>query len=95
MNMIMLSYFDKKLGVYSSPATIQEKADDVIIEETRRMCANPQMPKVYFEYDLYKVGVFDDKVGEIKAFEKPVFLVSLNDFIHLASEGEKEDVKVS
>lgn len=93
MTMLLLSYYDKKLGVYSAPTTIQDKDDDVIIEETRRMCANPQMPKIYFEYDLYKVGSFDDKVGVIEKLDKPVFLVSLSDFRHLAED--VSDVKES
>ena len=86
MRQVLLSYFDKKLGVYSTPHAVHDVEDDVIIEEIRRMCANPKLPKVYLEYDLYRIGDFDDKTGEIKVCEKPVFLVSLNDFRSLASE---------
>lgn len=92
MRSIMISYYDKKLGVYSSPSIIAEASDENIVEQTRRMCANPQMPKIYFEYDLYRLGAFDDKTGEFEIENKPVFLCSLDEYRHLASEVH-EDVQ--
>ena len=91
MIMKLIGYFDKKLGVYSSPISMNDFDTEDLIEQTRRMCANPKVPEAYFDYDLYVFGTFDDKRGEIKVFDKPEFVVSLNDFRNLreqVKEGE-------
>ena len=96
MKTTLLSYFDKKLGIYTAPIAIDQQEDNVLIEKMRRMCANPNLPRIYFEYDVYRVGTFDDKVGMVESIQ-PVYLCSLSDFKHLAAveESEKEDVKVN
>ena len=86
----VVAYKDVKLGVFSNPFYLGNTTKEDIIENIRRMCANPQTPSVYFEYDLYYLGEFDDKVGSFKC-EAPEFLVSLGDFKHLRSA---EEVKV-
>lgn len=92
MIMKVLAYRDTKLNVYTQPFFLDgDRKNEEVIEITRRMCANPSMPKVYFEYDLYLIGQYDDKIGAITP-QKPEFLVSLGDFKHLASEVEKVEV---
>lgn len=94
MKTLVISYYDKKLGVYSNPAVIQYAANEDIIEQTRRMCANPELPVVYFDYDLYILGSFDDRTGAFDTLPKPEFIVSLGDFRYLR-EQVKENVKES
>lgn len=96
MKMKILSYKDTKLNIFTQPFYLDgERKEEEIIEIMRRMCANPQMPSVYFEYDLYCLGIFDDKTGTFEA-SSPEFLVSLGDFKHLRTvvQEVKEDVKV-
>ena len=88
----MIVYKDTKLGVYTKPMFIEgDRSREDIIEMTRRMCANPNLDKAMLEYDLYEIGEYDDKICKITSHE-PLFLVSLGDFRHLASEPEKVDV---
>lgn len=86
MMMKVVAYKDNKLNIFTQPFYLdgnRENAD--IVEVTRRMCTNPQMPAVYFEYDLYLLGTFDDKLG-VFTCGAPEFLCSLADFKHLAPE---------
>lgn len=83
MKMLVCGHYDKKLNVYTSPFTLPICSDEDLIEQTRRMCVNPQVPSAYFEYDLYKFGIYDDKLGEFELESKPVFICSLADFKHL------------
>lgn len=87
MIMKVIAYKDTKLNVFSQPVCISSSSTEEIIENVRRMCANPEFPSSYFEYDLYFLGEFDDKTGSFKV-SKPDFLVSLADFRHLASKVE-------
>lgn len=93
MKMKMIAYKDTKLNIFTRPSFIDgERSNEDIIESTRRMCADPKCPKTYFEYDLYCLGLYDDKLGTFEAHD-PEFLVSLGDYKHLAStEEEKVDV---
>lgn len=86
----LIAYKDIKLNVFTNPMTIGNVDNSEIIENVRRMCADPKMPSVYFEYDLYLLGTFDDKNGHFETKE-PEFLVSLADYRHLASKEEKVD----
>ena len=87
----VVSYKDVKLGVFSNPLYVGNSSKEDIIENVRRMCSNPQLPKVYFEYDLYLLGEFDDKLGKFNSIE-PEFLVSLGDYKHLSAEKVEADV---
>lgn len=93
MRVKVLAYKDTKLNIFTQPFYMDgERKNEEIIEITRRMCANPEMPAKYFEFDLYDLGIFDDKVGTFES-KAPEFLVSLGDFKHLAPEKvEKVDV---
>lgn len=95
MKMKMLCYKDNKLGIFTQPVFIDgSQSQEDIVEMTRRMCASGTLPSYYFEYDLYEVGLFDDKICEFKT-NSPEFLVSLSDFKHLmpVPEVKKEEVK--
>lgn len=89
----VIAYKDTKLNVFTNPFFVGNIEASEIIEQVRRMCANPQMPSVYFEYDLYLLGEYDDKLGKFNTKE-PEFLVSLGDFKHLAAKKEEEHVEV-
>lgn len=93
MKMKIIAYKDTKLNIFTQPSYVDgERSNEDLIETTRRMCANPKLPRTYFEYDLYCLGTYDDKTGTFDAKE-PEFLVSLGDYKHLAaSEEEKVDV---
>lgn len=93
MKMLLIGYYDKKLNVYTAPTTIADASNEDLIENTRRMCANPKLPKVYLEYDLYKFGTYDDKVGSFEISEKPEFICSLGDFRYLGENGESNVVQ--
>lgn len=93
MIMKIICLYDKKLGIFTAPSTEKDLENADIIEGYRRMCANPQMPSQYFDYDVYLMGKFDDKTGEFIT-GKPEFLVSLGDYRHLKEE-VKEDGKDS
>lgn len=90
----VICYKDVKLGVFSHPIFVGNLSKEEIIEDTRRMCANPQMPSVYFDYDVYFLGEFDDKLGTFKTTD-PEFLVSIADFKHLRSVEEVKTDAVS
>lgn len=92
MKMKIVAYKDTKLNIFTQPIFTGNLDNSEIIESTRRMCANPQLPSSYFEYDLYLLGEFDDKVGKFETIE-PEFLVSLGDFRHLAPAKEAEKVQ--
>lgn len=83
----LVAYFDRKLGVFTQPISMPDVATEDLIEQTRRMCANPKVPEAYFDYELYELGSYDDKRGQIVINEKPEFIVSLSDFRSLRSEG--------
>lgn len=90
MMMKVLAYKDTKLNVFTSPSFIDgDRSNEDLIETTRRMCANPQLPITYFEYDLYLLGTYDDKQGIFDVHD-PEFLVSLGDFKHLAAKKEEK-----
>lgn len=89
----VVAYKDTKLNVFTQPFYLDgDREHEEIIEIVRRMCANPQMPSVYFEYDLYKLGTFDDKTAEFSV-GAPEFLVSLGDFKYLKSAEKAEVVE--
>ena len=87
------AYKDTKLNVFTNPFYLGNISNEEIIETARRMCANPQLPAVYFDYDLYILGEFDDKTGRFKT-EDPEYLVSMADYKHLASKVEEKVEKV-
>lgn len=87
MKQVVLSYKDTKLNVFSQPMFQPEASREDIIEGIRRMCAG-QVPARFFEYDLYLLGIFDDKIAKFETIE-PEFLVSLADFKHLAEPKEE------
>lgn len=93
MIMKVLAYKDTKLNIFGQPFYFDgDRSKEDLIEITRRMCSNPEMPLRMFEYDLYELGEFDDKVGVFKTHD-PEFYCSLGDFKHLAaSTEEKVDV---
>ena len=92
MKVKILAYKDTKLNVFTQPFYMDgERKNEEVIEIIRRMCANPELPAKYFEFDLYDLGLFDDKVGTFEV-KVPEFLVSLGDFKHLAAKEEKVDV---
>ena len=94
MKIKVVAYKDTKLNIFTQPMYLDGSASDSdIIEMTRRMCANPSFNKSMFEYDLYSLGLFDDKLGKFEVHD-PEFLVSLADFRHLASEEKAEKVDV-
>lgn len=76
----LVAYYDKKLGVYTQPISMPNTSNEDLIEQTRRMCANPKVPDAYFDYELYCLGSYDDKRAELIILDKPEFIVSLADF---------------
>lgn len=91
MIMKVIAYKDIKLNVFTQPFFVGNIDKEEVIEQVRRMCANPSMPSQYFDYDLYLLGEYDDKIGHFNCID-PEFLVSLGDFRHLAVA--KEEAKV-
>ena len=81
----LVAYYDKKLGVYTQPISMPDVDAEDLIEQVRRMCANPKAGDI-FDYDLYELGSYDDKRGLITMNEKPDFIVSLGDFRSLRGE---------
>lgn len=93
MKLKIVAYKDNKLNVFTNPFFLGNSSNEDIIENTRRMCANPKLPKVYYDYDLYCLGEYDDKTGHFDT-KDPEFLVSLGDFRHLEAIDEVEKVDV-
>ena len=94
MIMKVLAYKDTKLNIFTQPFYLDGHSDNSeLIETIRRMCAAPGVPAVFFEYDLYLLGQFDDKTGVFET-SSPEYLVSLGDFKHLRTLPEaKEEVQ--
>lgn len=89
----LISYYDRKINVYNPVICLPDSSDEDLIEGVRRMCASPKVNSQIFDFDLYSIGVFDDKLGSCVLNDKPEFLVSLADFRYL--QEVKEDVKGS
>lgn len=90
----LITYYDPRLGVYSAPMTIQYERVEDVIEIVRRMCAAPEFNPIMFEYDLYYLGTFNDKVGSFTLDVKPVFLAHLGDFkLKEKTQDENQDIQ--
>ena len=85
----VVSYYDKKLGVYSNPIFLRNDSNEDIQENYRRMLASPKVPAEYRDYDVYILGTYEDKRAEFKLSEKPEYLLSMAD---LMIGEEKKDV---
>lgn len=85
----VVSLYDKKLGVYANPTYVHDDDDDSLKEAYRRMCAG-DVPANVFDYDVYVLGTYDDKLGQFILNDKPEFLVSLGDYRYLQ---EKSNVQ--
>lgn len=94
MIMKVLAYKDTKLNIFTQPFYLDGSLQrEDLIETIRRMCAAPGVPAVFFEYDAYVLGEYDDKLGIFQNCS-PEFLVSLGDFKHLRFvEEPKEEVQ--
>lgn len=79
----VLSYYDRKLGVYTHPIYVQNEPDTDVIEKFRRMLANPEakIPESYKDFEVYCLGTFDDSYANFDLFDKPGYLLSMSDFI--------------
>ena len=82
----MLSYYDKKMNLYTSPITIDNRPDEDIIEVYRRFTCSKEFNPSYLDFDIYSLGTFDDKTGRIVLEDKPVYLASFSDFALLRKE---------
>lgn len=89
----LIAYKDTKLNIFTHPIYIDgDRKDEDIIETIRRMCCSPEIPLVYFDYDLYSLGTFDDKTGAFLT-HAPEFLVSLGDYRYLRpTDADKKEV---
>lgn len=83
MIMKVVSNYDKKLGIYSAPICVANDSNEDLIEKYRRMCASDQLDVKVFDFDVYVLGTFDDKLGQYDLLAKPEFLVSLGDYRYL------------
>lgn len=85
----VVSLYDKKLGVYANPTYVHNDDEEALKEAYRRMCAG-EVPANVFDYDVYVLGTYDDKLGQFILNDKPEFLVSLGDYRYLQ---EKSNVQ--
>lgn len=83
MKKVVLAYFDKKIGAYNDPVFSPEFSDEDFIEQSRRMCASDKISPKIFDFQLYRLGTFDDKSGEMELFDKPIFICSFSDFEYM------------
>lgn len=86
----LVAYYDKKLGVYTQPIAMQDVSVEDMIEQVRRMCANPGIKENLFDNDLYVLGSYDDKLASFELLAKPEFIVSLGDFRYLQERDHGE-----
>lgn len=77
---MVLGYYDKRIGCYISPQFQEQVSIEDLIEDVRRMTYAPNFRVEMFDYDLYLLGTFDDKLGSFDLKAKPDFIVSLDDF---------------
>lgn len=93
MIMKVVAYKDTKLNVFAHPIYLQgDLTNEDLIEQFRRMCASPDIPSVYFDYDIYLLGNFDDKLGTFETYS-PEYLCSLADYRHLRTLEENKEKK--
>lgn len=82
----MLSYYDKKMNLYTSPITIDNRSNEDLIEMFRRFTCSKEFNPVYLDFDIYCLGTFDDKTASLVLEDKPVYLASFSDFALLRKE---------
>lgn len=85
----VVSYFDKKLGVYSNPIFLRNDSNEDIQENYRRMLASPKVPAEYQDFDVYILGTYEDKRAKFELLDQPEYLLSMAD---LMIKKETEDV---
>lgn len=89
----VVSYFDKKLGVYSNPIFLRNDSNEDLQENYRRMLASPKVPEEYRDYDVYILGTYEDKRAKFEILDQPEFLLAMSDF--MSQKEVKEDVAAS
>lgn len=87
----VLTYYDKKLGVYSQPIYVQNITNEEIVEMVSRYVMSCDINNSIFDTDLYLLGEFDDKEALFNLCKKE-FLTSFDNLKSLKSRKENVDV---
>lgn len=72
----MFSVFDAKARVFSSP--FLSTNEDTAIRDFKRAATDPQTDICRFpsDYDLYRLGTFNDENSDFELITPPVFVVA-------------------
>lgn len=87
--MIVFSVYDRKMNTYARPMYV-----DHLVQVTRSLkgvCDTPgsllaQYPE---DYDLYRLGHWDERTGEFIPEEKPVFILNCKEIKEVPDESER------
>lgn len=90
----LYSYFNKKAGAYMDPIPSPIPQEGWANSVIRTCKLEPEACKKAHldECDLYILGEFDDIKGDLKAYEKPIFIVSLDQYF-VKEEVKQDDSK--
>lgn len=86
----VLTYYDKKLGVYSQPIYVQNITNEEIVEMVSRYVMSCDINNSIFDTDLYLLGEFDDKEA-LFTLSKKEFLTSFDSLKILKTKKEAEN----
>lgn len=74
MKKVLVCMLDRKVGFGDPSAQINE---EVAIRQFGFAVNNSQMPSYApADFELYKIGTYDDANGSIETFEKPIMIAS-------------------
>lgn len=82
MKLMIYSVYDKKTNVYFPPNFAQNDAD-VLRQFRLRFQDEKNIVHHYPEdYDIYRIGEFDDWKGKIEPEDQPIFIVNCDALLH-------------
>lgn len=76
MNVKLFSVYDKKAAAYGSLIAVPavgvavRSFSDVVLDKSTVFGKHPS------DYDLYELGVYDQRSGKIKSLNEPLFVIS-------------------
>lgn len=82
MKSVLFAYYDKQLGCYSNPTTIQGLDGEALKTSVIRAVKGGTLKMPNMDVmDLYHLGYYEDEDGSFELFPKPKFLIALCEFM--------------
>ena len=90
MMLKVYSVRDNKTGDFNVP--FFEQNDVQATRMFHKLCNDDRVQIAHFpdDFDMYCIGLFDDKSGKLESFAAPEFMVAATSFKKLVDKEEKE-----